>query len=90
LCDFAQTARRAGARLGSSEVTTAPKAHTWRIKMKNARIDRMLRELHAGPPLRFLEDIFSVSEIVSKQMNAIREASRDEKSASLGAPALAR
>ena len=58
--------------------------------MKNARIDRMLRELHAGPPLRFLEDIFSLTEIVSTQVNAIREASEDEKTAPLHAPALAR
>lgn len=58
--------------------------------MRNARIDRMLRELHAGPPLRFLEDIFSLTEIVSTQMNAMREASEDEKSAPLHTPALAR
>ena len=58
--------------------------------MKNARIDRMLRELHAGPPLRFLEDIFSLTEIVSTQVNAIREGSENEQSAPLGAPALAR
>ena len=58
--------------------------------MKNARIDRMLRELHAGPPLRFLEDIFSLTEIVSTQVNAMREANEEQKSAPLGAPALAR
>jgi len=58
--------------------------------MKNARIDRMLRELHAGPPLRFLEDIFSLTEIVSTQVNAMREASVEEQSAPMGAPALAR
>ena len=58
--------------------------------MKNARIDRMLRELHAGPPLRFLEDIFSLTEIVSTQVNAMREAGDEEKSAPMGAPALAR
>jgi hypothetical protein len=58
--------------------------------MKNARIDRMLRELHAGPPLRFLEDMFSLTEIVSTQLNAMRKASEDEKSAPLGSPALAR
>ena len=58
--------------------------------MKNARIDRMLRELHAGPPLRFLEDIFSLTEIVSTQVSAMREASGEEASAAMGAPALAR
>jgi len=58
--------------------------------MKNARIDRMLRELHAGPPLRFLEDIFSLTEIVSTQVNAMREANVEEQSAPMGAPALAR
>jgi hypothetical protein len=58
--------------------------------MRNARIDRMLRELHAGPPLRFLEDIFSLTEIVSTQVNAIRETREDEKSAPLHTPALAR
>lgn len=58
--------------------------------MKNARIERMLRELHAGPPLRFLEDVFSLTEIVSTQVAAIREASEQEKPAPLGAPALAR
>jgi hypothetical protein len=50
----------------------------------------MLRELHAGPPLRFLEDMFSLTEIVSTQLNAMRKASEDEKSAPLGSPALAR
>ena len=58
--------------------------------MKNARIERMLRELHAGPPLRFLEDVFSLTEIVSTQVAAMRETSEEEKSAPLGAPALAR
>ena len=58
--------------------------------MKNARIDRMLRELHAGPPLRFLEDIFSLTEIVQEQVTSMREASAEDKPAPLGAPALAR
>ncbi len=33
--------------------------------MNNVRIERMLRELHAGPPLRFFEDIFALRDIVA-------------------------
>ena len=58
--------------------------------MKNARIDRMLRELHAGPPLRFLEDVFSLTEIVSNQVAAIREASEEDQGPPSAIHALAR
>jgi hypothetical protein len=58
--------------------------------MKNARIDRMLRELHAGPPLRFLEDVFSLTEIVSNQVAAIREASEEDQGPVSAIHALAR
>lgn len=46
--------------------------------MTNARIERMLRELHAGPPLRFMEDVFSLREIVKEQVASINEASKAE------------
>ncbi len=29
--------------------------------MNNVRVERMLRELRAGPPLRFFEDLFSLA-----------------------------
>ena len=55
--------------------------------MNNVRVERMLRELHAGPPLRFLEDLFSLTEIVAKQMAALR-AARRPKEQQVGAPVL--
>jgi hypothetical protein len=41
--------------------------------MNNVRIERMLRELHAGPPLGFFEDIFALRDIVASLMAEIRE-----------------
>ncbi|HXS51949.1 MAG TPA: hypothetical protein VN782_05405 [Usitatibacter sp.] len=43
-----------------------------KTKMNNARIERMLRELHAGPPLRFFEDIFALRDIVASLVTEIR------------------
>ena len=56
--------------------------------MNNVRVERMLRELHAGPPLRFLEDLFSLKEIVANQMKALRERRKGEEQ-QVGAPVLA-
>ena len=47
--------------------------------MNNARIDRMLRELHAGPPLRFLEDIFSLRDIVAGLIAEMGEARKADE-----------
>lgn len=58
--------------------------------MKNVRIERMLRELHAGPPLRFFEDIFALRDIVSgliAGMNAPR--AHEEARVELVSPVLA-
>ncbi len=46
--------------------------------MNNARIERMLRELHAGPPLGFLEDVFALTQIVATQIAALRAARKSE------------
>jgi hypothetical protein len=43
--------------------------------MNNVRIERMLRELHAGPPLRFFEDVFALRDMASGFM-AVIEAPR--------------
>jgi hypothetical protein len=56
--------------------------------MNNVRVERMLRELHAGPPLRFLEDLFSLTEIVKRQMAALRARKAAEEQ-QVGAPVLA-
>lgn len=58
--------------------------------MNNVRIERMLRELHAGPPLRFFEDIFALRAIVSGLFAEMR-ASRglEEAKAERVAPILA-
>ena len=49
--------------------------------MNNVRVERMLRELHAGPPLRFFEDIFALKEIVSNLLEELGEArTREEAS----------
>ena len=37
------------------------------------RVERLLRELHAGPPLRFLEDAFSLTEFAAGKIAAIQE-----------------
>jgi hypothetical protein len=47
--------------------------------MNNARVERMLRELHAGPPLRFLEDIFSLKEIVTNLIAELGEVHAKEE-----------
>lgn len=41
--------------------------------MNNVRIERMLRELHAGPPLRFFEDIFALRDIVAELAAELRK-----------------
>ncbi len=40
--------------------------------MNNARIDRMLRELHAEPSLQCFEALFSLTGMVMKQVAALR------------------
>lgn len=49
-----------------------------KTQMNNARIDRMLRELHAGPPLGFFEDIFALRDIVARLMAEVREPGNTE------------
>ena len=41
--------------------------------MNNVRVERMLRELHAGPPLRFFEDIFALRDIVASLLGEMRK-----------------
>lgn len=41
------------------------------------RVERLLRELHSGPPLRFLRDVFSLTELALDQLVAAREAVRE-------------
>jgi hypothetical protein len=58
--------------------------------MKTVRIERMLRELHAGPPLRFFEDLFALGGIVAGLVGEMREARAAEAPhAEIGAPVLA-
>lgn len=45
------------------------------------RIERLLRELHAGPPLRFLEDAFSLTEFALARIVALQESVRAEGAA---------
>ena len=40
--------------------------------MNNVRVDRMLRELHAEPPLQFFEALFSLTGMVMKQVATVR------------------
>lgn len=47
----------------------------------SVRIERMLRELHSEPPLRFLEDAFSMTEFALARMMALREAAGAEEAA---------
>lgn len=47
--------------------------------MNNVRIERMLRELHAGPPLRFFEDIFALRDIVAGLVAELRVSGSSEK-----------
>jgi hypothetical protein len=47
------------------------------------RIERMLRELHAGPPLLFLEDMFSLTEFTIEEFRAVREALRQDEAQAL-------
>lgn len=42
--------------------------------VNSVRVERLLRELHAGPPLRFLEDAFSLTEFASGKISALQEA----------------
>ncbi len=41
------------------------------------RVERMLRELHSGPPLRFLADVFSLTELALDRIVAAGEAVRE-------------
>ncbi len=47
----------------------------------SVRVERLLRELYAGPPLRFLEDVFSLTAFALPQIVALREAVRAERAA---------
>ena len=58
--------------------------------MNNVRVERMLRELHAGPPLRFFEDIFALRDIVAGLLAEIRKHHvAGEGAAEIAEPALA-
>ena len=58
--------------------------------MNNVRVERMLRELHAGPPLRFFEDIFALRDIVAGLVAEIRRNHvPGEGTAEIAEPALA-
>ncbi len=48
--------------------------------VNSVRVERLLKELHAGPPLRFLEDVFSLTEFASGKISALREAVREAAS----------
>jgi hypothetical protein len=61
-----------------------------KTEMNNVRVERMLRELHAGPPLRFFEDIFALRDIVAGLLAGIREKHvAGEGMAEIAEPALA-
>ncbi|HSN22523.1 MAG TPA: hypothetical protein VLS49_17695, partial [Usitatibacter sp.] len=65
-------------------------AHTVETQnMNNVRIERMLRELHAGPPLRFFEDLFALREIVARLVAGIQPAVEARKGQKLATPTLA-
>jgi hypothetical protein len=50
----------------------------------NRRIERLLRELHASPPLLFLEDMFSLTEFALEEIRLVKEAARrDDHEASM-------
>ena len=46
--------------------------------MNNVRIERMLRELHAGPPLRFFEDLFALRDIIASVIAQMRNRRIDD------------
>ncbi|HSN21014.1 MAG TPA: hypothetical protein VLS49_10060 [Usitatibacter sp.] len=71
-------------------MTKPHRAHTVETQnMNNVRIERMLRELHAGPPLRFLEDLFALREIVARLVAGIQPAVEARKGQELRTPAIA-
>jgi len=89
LCDFAQTLAPREAKL-RSRVNPPPQAHILEREMNNVRIERMLRELHAGPPLRFFEDIFALRDIVAGLVAEMRISSNDEARPEMLVPQAAR
>ena len=48
--------------------------------VNSVRVERLLKELHAGPPLRFLEDVFSLTEFASGKISALQEVVREAAS----------
>ena len=48
--------------------------------VNSVRVERLLKELHAGPPLRFLEDVFSLTEFASGKISVLQEAVREAAS----------
>lgn len=48
--------------------------------VNSVRVERLLRELHASPPLRFLENVFSLTEFASGKISALQEAMREAAS----------
>ena len=57
--------------------------------MNNVRIERMLRELHAGPPLGFFEDVFALRDIVAGLAAGLRKPGGAEQPRDIAQPALA-
>ena len=58
--------------------------------MNEVRVQRMLRELHAGPPLRFFEDIFALRDIVAGLLGEMRKThAPGDGMAEIAEPALA-
>jgi hypothetical protein len=59
--------------------------------MNDARIERMLRELHKEPPLQFFEDLFALTDIVAKRIARLRrERKASEAQRPAGSPVLVR
>lgn len=59
--------------------------------MNNVRIERMLRELHNEPPLRFFEDLFALKDLVAKRIAELRQSRKAEEAREgLRAPGFAR
>ena len=57
--------------------------------MNNVRIERMLRELHAGPPLGFFEDVFALRDIVAGLAAGLRKPRGGEQPQPIAGTALA-
>ncbi len=57
--------------------------------MDDVRIARMMREVHNSPPLRFLDDIAALKQLVAKLVLAVGETRDDHERTSRAAPGAA-